>query len=644
MKSLTRSLGVLLFLPSCMAADEVVSSSAADPILEYPSNRSEIDYSGSVTGLYYGGGEILTSTPTNLYLIFYGSHWTTSAKAILQDFATGLDGAPMASVLTTFTDGAGNRGSSSFKLAGSVTISSYTHGTTLADSDIVGIVHDAIAGSLPDDTHGIYVVYSDHGAGTNNGGSCTCGHHFSTTGGHKIAQMDSPGWCTSIDPTDTFCAYPYATSPNGDKHVEEMASVTWHEIAEAVSDPSGGGYRTKWVAGTSTSGETEIGDLCGRALHIDDGSNPPVANLQLDRNYTTANGGTANVHLGARDFLMQPIWQNADRGGCARRLGFARPAWSSTHPAGDLDGNGIADIMWRDSASGTVTAWMLDSGNFVTSSGTTRAPLPEDWQIYGFGRFNSGARNDVLIRNIQTGEIRIWIMNGYTVASVVNLVTPSSQWLVKGVGDFDGDGYADILFQSMTTNATRVWYNNAAANGGTPVAFTMSSLASTTPAASINDDSDTVGTGDFTGDGASDVLWFNLATGNYRHWSFSGTSVTSTVIDVAAYGCERVMGIADMDGDGTADLLCEMSGATQLGWVRMSAGHPVASTVIAAMPAPEWRYTGASIFGAAKQTGILWRNRVTGDLARWLIGPGGTSWSDVHIVNAVPQNWEVVSY
>src|SRR5262249_7073534 len=212
--------------------------------------------------------------------------------------------------------------------------------------------------------------------------------------GHKIAQMDDPQWCLAVNPADTFCQFQYPISPNGHKNIEVMASVTWHEIAEAVSDPSGGGWRTKWVPGTSTSGETEIGDLCGKALKIDDGTNPPVENLQLDRNYTTANGGTANVHLGSRDFIMQPIWQNADRGGCARRLGFSHPAWNSSYPAGDLDGNGIADIMWRDSASGTVTAWMLDSSNAVISTGTVRNPLPEDWQIYGFGRFNSGAKND----------------------------------------------------------------------------------------------------------------------------------------------------------------------------------------------------------------------------------------------------------
>jgi hypothetical protein len=76
----------------------------------------------------------------------------------------------------------------------------------------------------------------------------------------------------------------------------------------------------------------------------------------------------------------------------------------------------------------------------------------------------------------------------------------------------------------------------------------------------------------------------------------------------------------------------------------MSAGQPVAQILMSNMPAPEWRFTGASVLGASTTPGVLWQHRMTGDLARWLIGSSGTSWSDIHIVDAIPQNWEVISY
>src|SRR5215470_18458408 len=100
-------LGVLLLISGCVAADATPIEDHDDDDgtdLAYPSNRSQIDYSGSTSGLYYGGGEILTSSPTNLYFIFYGPNWTADQMNILGNFARDLSGSPMANVLTTYTD------------------------------------------------------------------------------------------------------------------------------------------------------------------------------------------------------------------------------------------------------------------------------------------------------------------------------------------------------------------------------------------------------------------------------------------------------------------------------------------------------------------------------------------------------------
>jgi hypothetical protein len=36
--------------------------------------------------------------------------------------------------------------------------------------------------------------------------------------------------------------------------------------------------------------------------------------------YTTAAGGTANVNIGGKDFLVQQNWKNSGTGGCALHL------------------------------------------------------------------------------------------------------------------------------------------------------------------------------------------------------------------------------------------------------------------------------------------------------------------------------------
>jgi hypothetical protein len=648
MKALSFGLGVLMLVPACVGSDALSDGDDDEGTeLAYPSNRGDIDYTFSTSGLYWGGGSVLTGNPTNLYVIFYGTLWTPTQIDILLDFGHAIGGSPLSNVLTTYTDDGydGNRGSSSFNLVDYTITANYGRGTTINDNAIAAIVNDAIAnGYLPDDTNGLYMVYSDAGAGTNKNGACECGHHFASGNNHKIAQMDSGTWCRAQPVAQTLCDFPYILSPNGDPDIDVMAGTAWHEIAEAVSDPATGGYRTRWVPGTSTSGQTEVADLCGRDHREDDGNNPPVGYLQLDRDYASTNGGVANTHLGSRDFLLQPIWQNADRGGCVRRLGFSRPAWNSSYPAGDVDGSGGADLIWRDAATGTVWTWFLDANDVVAGIIQVKTVF-EDWQIYGFGRFNTGAKSDILWRNVHTGELRVWLMNGAVIGQVVSLGVQPQNWLVKAVGDFNGDGYTDILFQNMSTNETRIWNNNAPSNGGTPGAFNVSYIADLLNGLSSSDNSEVVGTGDFTGDShhAAEVLWYYLDTLHYRTWSISGSSVTTTDLGLQYFNCDRVLGIADMDGDGTADILCEMQSQTKFGWVRMSGGHPYSWTTISDLPGHEWRFSGASTFRSG-QPGILWRNRKTGDLSRWLIGAGGTSYTSMHLENGLGQNMEIVSY
>ena len=70
------------------------------------------------------------------------------------------------------------------------------------------------------------------------------------------------------------------------------------------------------------------------------------------------------------------------------------------------------------------------------------------------------------------------------------------QWLIKGTGDFNGDGMSDILWQDTSGNVA-IWEMN-----GTSILNASSSFVATVP----NPWSIQL-TGDFNGDGKSDVLW-----------------------------------------------------------------------------------------------------------------------------------------
>ena len=93
-----------------------------------------------------------------------------------------------------------------------------------------------------------------------------------------------------------------------------------------------------------------------------------------------------------------------------------------------------------------------------------------------------------------------------------------SQWSIKGTGDFNGDGMSDILWQDTFGNVA-IWEMN-----GTSILNANSSFVATVPSPwSIRL------TGDFNGDGMSDVLWQDTL-GNAIMWFMNGTVATAEAV------------------------------------------------------------------------------------------------------------------
>jgi hypothetical protein len=69
----------------------------------------------------------------------------------------------------------------------------------------------------------------------------------------------------------------------------------------------------------------------------------------------------------------------------------------------------------------------------------------------------------------------------------------------------------------------------------------------------------------------------------------------------------------------------------------MSNGLPAAVKNIHGRPPAQWRYSGGGYFGSDSSgtatSGILWRNRQTGGITRWLLSSFGTE------LSAVDMDW-----
>jgi hypothetical protein len=97
------------------------------------------------------------------------------------------------------------------------------------------------------------------------------------------------------------------------------------------------------------------------------------------------------------------------------------------------------------------------------------------WQIAGVGDVDGDGRADLVWRNTQTGDVAAWLMNGATVAQ--SLVVSSGVpliWQIVRVADVNGDGKADLVWhntspQSIPPGAVAVWLMNGGGVTQAPV-------------------------------------------------------------------------------------------------------------------------------------------------------------------------------
>jgi hypothetical protein len=228
----------------------------------------------------------------------------------------------------------------------------------------------------------------------------------------------------------------------------------------------------------------------------------------------------------------------------------------------DFNNDRNTDLLWRNDDTGDTVVWYLQGSNYSGGGFTTPQNHGLNWKPVGTGYFPNGTPEawDILWRD-DTGNLELWRMN--TSATAVSSVATSPanpggvQWLPVATGEFNGDGKSDILFRNIGSGEIVVWLMN----GNTRASGTYTEPPSFDPNWQIE------GTGDLNLDGKTDLVWRHPASGELVVWFMGGSHPTKPPELTLAGGqffspesfdpggsC-RIEGTRDFNGDGKTDIL-----------------------------------------------------------------------------------------
>jgi hypothetical protein len=295
----------------------------------------------------------------------------------------------------------------------------------------------------------------------------------------------------------------------------------------------------------------------------------------------------------------------------------------------DVNGDGRGDVLLQND-NGQPAIWLMNGLTVTSQTNVGTNPGPQ-WDEIGAGDFNGDHRSDLLFQH-DNGTPGIWLMNGTTVLATANPGSPvlwSPQWNVISSGDFNGDGKSDILWQN-NNSTPGIWLMD----GTNVVAHdVVGSPALWSPAWHV------IGSGDFNGDNKSDILWQNN-NGSVGVWLMDGLTVLShNVIDGNPGPAWHVIGAGDFNADGNSDILWQNNNGTAGIWL-MNGLNVTTMATPGSNPGPSWNVIGANDLNGDGFADIVWQND-NGQPGGWLMN--GTTVLATNFLDGNPgPTWDVI--
>ena len=256
---------------------------------------------------------------------------------------------------------------------------------------------------------------------------------------------------------------------------------------------------------------------------------------------------------------------------------------AETKAGRDFNGDGKSDILLQNANNGSCYIWELNGLSQFVASGFVGWTPGKDWVAKDTGDFNDDGKSDILLQNANDGTCYIWELNGTSQLVGNGYVgwTPGKDWVAKGTGDFNGDGKGDILLQNANDGTCYIWELNGTSQlaGNGYVGWTPGK------------DWVAKGTSDFNGDGKGDILLQNANDGSCYIWELDGTNplVGNGFVGWLPGKEWAAKGTGDFNGDGKSDILLQnATDGTCYIWELNGTGPLVGNGYVGWTPGTDW--------------------------------------------------------
>lgn len=378
--------------------------------------------------------------------------------------------------------------------------------------------------AAPANTLNVALLGTGYGTVSSSPAGISCGTTCSASLSGTVVLTASPatgssfsGWSGACSGTGT-CTVTLSSNLS----VTATFTVNQYSVARRGGIDLDGNGKADIVLRAANSGNLQIGTLVGNTFQFSTRGDPGPS-------FRLVGIGDFDGD-GVSDLAFQNIVQDPTFGDVRMWPKFqpnfevfwrqVKKVWD-VQAVGDLDGDGYGDLVWRyvvtDSPDTGVSYIWFTNGNGVTQV-RKRGGAPLTWKLLGAMDLNADGAADMIYVS-PDGIIKALMATPNRTCANLSAGNIPVGFTPLKLADFTGNGRADILLRNGTTGAVQLISLNASglalpAYTGAPDDQNASCTASNLTVASSTTSLPTTGTswqfyasGDFDGDGITDVVW-----------------------------------------------------------------------------------------------------------------------------------------